>query len=160
MVGRRLGKVLAKELSLQPDDLLQLPSKLSQIKLGEIEGLGVSKLGEVHCFAYDPEWASICSRLYAAGVRPTPTAVAVVAGTKTLEGTTFVITGEFDSFGARESITARLEALGAVSKSGVSKNVNLLLVGAAAGKSKLTKAAQLGVRQVGAEWLAKIFATN
>ncbi len=45
MIGRRLGKVLATKLKLQPEDLPSLPAKFAAIQLGGIEGLGVSKLG-------------------------------------------------------------------------------------------------------------------
>lgn len=153
MVGRRLGKVLATQLKLQPDDLPNLPAKFAAIKIGEIDGLGVSKLGEVHRFANDPEWAKLCSDLYDHGVRPASTVSASNGGAQPLAGVAFVITGEFQEFGSREEITAKLEALGAISKSSVSKNVTHLVVGAAPGKSKLTKAEQLGIQQVGAEWL-------
>jgi hypothetical protein len=38
----------------------------------------------------------------------------------------------------------------------MSKNVSHLLVGTAPGKSKLTKAAQLGLKEYGADWLAGV----
>lgn len=154
MVGRRLGKVLANKLKLQPEDLPNLPAKLAQIKLGEIDGLGVSKLGELHRFAKNPSSAELCSKLFDEGVRPTATVPASTSGARPLEGVAFFITGEFEAFGTRETITAKLEALGAISKSGVSKNVTHLLVGTDPGRSKLAKAEQLGIRQVGSEWLA------
>jgi DNA ligase (NAD+) len=154
MVGRRLGKVLANKLKLQPEDLPNLPAKFAQIKLGEIDGLGVSKLGELHRFAKNPSSAELCSKLFDEGVRPTATVPASTSGARPLEGVAFLITGEFEAFGTRETITAKLEALGAISKSGVSKNVTHLLVGTDPGRSKLAKAEQLGIRQVGSEWLA------
>ncbi len=81
-----------------------------------------------------------------------------VTAQKPLEGVCFVLTGEFDAIGNRDHITARLEARGAVSKSGVSKIVTHLIVGAAPGKSKLTKAEQLGIQQVGVDWLTEALA--
>lgn len=151
MVGRRLGKVLAKQLKLQPEDLPNLPAKFAAIQVGEIDGLGVSKLGELHRYANDPAWAKLCHDLYDLGVRPAAI-VSASAGVSSLAGVAFVITGEFE-FGTRDEIAAKLESLGAVSKSSVSKNVTHLIVGTAPGKSKLTKAEQLGIQQVGAEWL-------
>ncbi len=158
MIGRRLGKVLATKLHLQPDDLPALPAKFAAIQLGAIEGLGVSKIGELHRYAANPAWIHSCSTLYDEGVRPAAIVSANSGGPKPLEGVSFVLTGEFDAFGTRDQITARLEARGAVSKSGVSKNVTYLIVGDAPGKSKLTKAEQLGIPQVGAIWLTEALA--
>lgn len=114
--------------------------------------MGVSKLGELHRFASDPEWVRLCSWLYDYGVRPSAIVSANTPGAP-LSGVAFVITGEFEEFGNRDEITAKLEMLGAVAKSGVSKKVTHLIVGTEPGKSKLSKAAQLGVQQVGHDWL-------
>jgi DNA ligase (NAD+) len=153
MIGRRLGKVLATKLQLQPEDLPALPAKFAAIQLGGIEGLGVSKLGELQRYAVNPAWIHLCSVLYEEGVRPVAIVSATSGGPKPLDGVSFVLTGEFDAIGPRDHITALLEARGAVAKSGVSKNVTHLIVGAAPGKSKLTKAEQLGIPQVGVSWL-------
>ena len=51
--------------------------------------------------------------------------------------------------------TAKLSALGAITKNGVSKKVNLLLVGASPGQTKLTKAADLKIQTEGKEWLVQ-----
>lgn len=158
MVGRRLGKVISKTLSLQPEDMPRLAGKLQAIKLGTVDGLGEVKLGKVHSYAHDPEWADMLTGLYEEGVRPAAVAGAAGAATgpRPLEGVSFVITGEFESFGTRDQITARLESLGAVAKSGVTKNVTHLLVGLAPGKSKVSKAEQLGIQQYGNDWLAGV----
>jgi len=158
MIGRRLGKVLAAKLNLQLEDLPALPAKFEAIQLGGIEGLGVSKLGELQRYAANPAWIQLCSALYAEGVRPTAIVTATSGDPKPLEGVSFVLTGEFDAIGTREHISALLEARGAVAKSGVSKNVTHLIVGSAPGKSKLTKAEQLGIQQVGAGWLTEALA--
>ncbi|MGC2233677.1 MAG: BRCT domain-containing protein, partial [Candidatus Acidiferrum sp.] len=71
--------------------------------------------------------------------------------------TIFCITGAFDE--DRNTITKKLESLGAVAKSGVSKNINLLIVGEDAG-SKLDKAKALGIKTVGADWLITTLAEN
>lgn len=153
MIGRRLGKVLATQLKLQPEDFPNLPAKLAAIKIGQIDGLGVSKLGELYRYATNSGWDILCHQLHALGVRPAATASTSTGGAQPLQGVAFVITGEFEEFGTREEVTAKLESLGAVSKSSVSKNVTHLIVGAAPGKSKLTKAEQLGISQVGPDWL-------
>jgi DNA ligase (NAD+) len=74
-----------------------------------------------------------------------------------LSGTVFCITGTFIE--GRTSITKKLEKLGAVAKPSVSKNINLLIMGEDAG-SKLDKAADLGIRTVGSEWLQQTLSDN
>lgn len=74
-----------------------------------------------------------------------------------LAGVAFVLTGEFDEH--RDKLKAKLESLGAVSKSSVSKDVTHLVCGKSAGKSKLLKYEKLAVRgcaikKVGKDWLA------
>jgi hypothetical protein len=54
MIGRRLGKVLAKELELQPDDLLKLPAIFASATVSDIDGFGVVKTGELRRYAEDP----------------------------------------------------------------------------------------------------------
>lgn len=61
----------------------------------------------------------------------------------TLKGKTVVITGELELM-TREEAEAKLEKLGARVGSSVSKNTDILFVGAAPG-SKLTRARELGV---------------
>jgi DNA ligase (NAD+) len=156
MVGRRLGKMLAKSLRLQPDDLLVLADKLASIQLSELEGLGTSKLGAIHSYANDPAWRQMLVTLYEQGVRPAATIHALPAAGQSLSGVCFVITGEFEQFGTREEITAKLEALGAVAKSSVSKNVTHLLVGTSPGKSKLAKAQMLGIQEYAVDWLRQV----
>ncbi len=158
LVGRRFGKAISNRLKLQPDDFPDLPAKLAAIKVGEISGLGEVRLGNVHKFANNPARIKLCYDLFNYGVRPAATEPALAGVTQTLTGVAFVITGEFEEFGARDEITAKLESLGAVSKSGVSKNVTHLIVGTDPGKSKLKKAEALGIRQVGAEWLKQTLA--
>ena len=60
-----------------------------------------------------------------------------------LEGLKFCITGSFSQ--SRDSLKKQLEAKGAKFVSSISKNLDILFAGSAAG-SKLTKAQQLGVR--------------
>ena len=90
--------------------------------------------------------------LHDAGVRPASTVV-LTDGPRPLEGYVICITGEFSE--ERPSIQRKLESLGAVCKSGVSKKVNLLVIGDGAGKTKTTKAAELGVRTEGRDWLVQ-----
>lgn len=72
-----------------------------------------------------------------------------------LSGTSWVITGTFDSM-SRDEIATRLENLGAVVTNSVSKKTTSLLVGANAG-SKLNKAKELGIDIVYESDLLKLF---
>jgi len=85
-------------------------------------------------------------------VRDTST-VQVKAGPQPLEGVVFVMTGEFGE--EREKLGKKLESLGAIMKTGVSKKVNLLLVGTDAGHNKLAKAQELKIRTEGREWIVQ-----
>jgi BRCA1 C Terminus (BRCT) domain len=73
-----------------------------------------------------------------------------------LAGLTFCITGEFPE--TRNVITQKLESLGAGAQSSVSQGTKLLIVGDKPGGSKLTRARELGTKQVGIEFLTSTFA--
>lgn len=158
MIGETLGKVIAEKLELKADGFSLLVSTgLIPFTQQEVEGFGEAKMKAIAdwCTAENNQ---LCLKLYQFGVRPTPMEKPKVVAGAPLAGTSFVITGEFSE--DRDTLTKKLVSLGAVSKSGVSKNVNLLIVGSAAGKTKLTKAAALGIKQVGTEWLQKTLAEN
>lgn len=157
MIGRTLGKVLATTFNLDGDSMYKLPELLASLTAGRIEGIGEVKLDMILTWAKESRNIEICEQLYKSGVSPMNTVSKVVEGTP-LKDISFVITGEFSE--TRESITAKLVSLGAVSKSGVSSKCNLLIVGSGAGKTKLTKANQLGIKQVGKEWLIATLTEN
>jgi len=164
-IGETFGKSLAEFYLLDSDGMKGLHLAFARIGAVDendpndtkrVQGIGPAKIKALE------EWGlanrQTCVRLYELGVRPTPVEVAKVVEGAPLKGTVFCITGEFGE--ERIPLTKKLESLGAVSKTGVSKNINLLIVGNAAGKSKLTKAKELGIKQVGAEWLEKVLADN
>lgn len=158
MIGMRLGKVLAKDRNLQPDSMRVLPLRLVFLEEADekqLEGFGFHKKAEVNKYATDPEFGQLCVRLYNAGVRPTPIAQAAVVEGTPLAGMAFCITGEMFGIGSREFITNKLVSLGAVSKSGVTKKVTHLLVGSEAGRSKLTKAAELKIPTYDEAWVSE-----
>jgi DNA ligase (NAD+) len=159
-IGLTLSGVLAKEMCLQADELAILPSRLIEACAVTIEGIGPIKKEEIAAWANSPRSVDLCKRLHAAGVRPAPVEQPKVAAGAPLVGTTFVITGEIYSCGSRPVITAHLERLGAVGRGSVSKKTNLLIVGAEPGQTKLTKAKELGIRMVDAEWVENVFREN
>jgi DNA ligase (NAD+) len=67
--------------------------------------------------------------------------------TGVLTGKTFCITGTLSS-GQREDVIAKIESLGGVSKSSVSKTVQYLVMGDGAGQTKSAAAKRLGVKVI------------
>ena len=163
MIGRTLGKVLAATLKLDSDSMWKLPDLLASLIPGQVEGIGDIKLDMIHTWAKEVRNQEICQVLFDSGVRPTNTNLlnSVKEGAVIpLNGVAFVITGEFGAFGTRDKITQRLESLGAVSKSGVSKKTTMLLVGDAPGATKLSAAKRLGIPTEGGDWLRKVYQEN
>lgn len=158
MVGETLGRVIAEKLDLKADGFSLLVSTgLIPFTHQEVEGFGEAKMKAIAdwCTAENNQ---LCLKLFQLGVRPTPMEKATVLEGAPLAGTVFCITGSFSE--ERVPLEKKLEKLGAVAKSGVTKKVNLLIVGGEPGKSKLAKATELGIKQVGAEWLEKTLAEN
>ena len=157
MVGRTLGKLLAKELKLEADDMPNLCTKLYKAATGNIEGLGDVKSDILKNWALNPVNRNMCQSLFNSGVRPSPTVAKVADGVgQPLAGMSFLITGSFDE--DRDTLTAKLESLGGTLKSGVSAKLNLFIVGDDAGGTKLTKYNELvakgaKIQKVGKEWL-------
>src|SRR5208282_5021715 len=157
-IGKTHGKTLARVLSLESNSMKDLPGLLGAAAQMDIEGLGLSKKDELTRWAMNSDNVALCLALHSAGIRPASVVTLNASGVQPLAGLTFCITGEFEE--ERESLIKKLESLGAVSKSGVSAKCQLLIVGTAAGKSKLAKAASLGVKQVGKDWLVKTLTDN
>lgn len=157
-IGKTLGQTVGMTLKLAADDLPRLPQKLLSLQDGMIEGIGPKKLKAIHEWAKSRATMEVISKLYASGVRPTPLLTETATGDGPLSGYAIVISGEFEE--DRDSVGKKLTKLGAVMKSGVSKKVNLLLLGSAPGKTKVTKAKELNIRTEGRDWLVKILADN
>jgi DNA ligase (NAD+) len=157
MVGETLGKVLATRAKLKPEDMEHLPQFLLFFLAQGVEGFGEAKAKSVRDWC-DANAEALCKKLFEFGVRPTSVEQPSADGPKPLKGMMFVITGEFGE--DRDSLTKKLVDLGAEAKSGVTKKVTHLIVGSAPGKTKLTKAVELGIKQYDAAWLEKLLADN
>lgn len=68
-------------------------------------------------------------------------------GTLDLKGKSVVITGDLDAYD-RDGASAWLEGLGALVKGSVSKKTDYLIVGSAPGATKVSKAKELGIKQL------------
>ncbi len=159
MVSDTLGKIIAKEMKLTADDMVNLESKFYDFLKLTIAGVGPSKKEALLNWLKVPYNTAIIRSLAASGIRPTPLAAPIVTNGP-LKDIVFCITGGFPNFGERGDIERKLATLGAVAKSGISKKTNLLLVGEEAGATKLNAAKKLGVKQVGEDWLQKVYADH
>ena len=161
-IAKELGKALAAFLNLGADDLPNLPNRLLDLAPKQVDGLGGERIKEIAAWARDPRAIACLNQLYAAGVRPTGTVV-IKEGPQPLAGEVILVTGEFGP--EREHLKKQLEGLGAVTKSGVSSKLTLVLAGDGAGQAKLSKIAELNaspkqlikIRTEGREWLIKVF---
>jgi DNA ligase (NAD+) len=162
MIGRTLGKVLAAQLKLDTESMANFPNRLAELAKMQVEGIGEIKLDMILTWAKEKRNQEICEQLYKNGVTPMNTMVKPnkEGAMAPLTGVAFCITGEFGAFGTRDKITQKLESLGAVSKSGVSKKTTMLLVGDAPGATKLSAAKRLGIPTEGVDWLSKIYQEN
>jgi DNA ligase (NAD+) len=161
MVGRTLGKLLAKEMRLESEDMPNLCFALDSATKRSIEGLGDVRSDILKNWTLDPTNRDICAKLYASGVRPTATVVKAADGVgQPLAGVNFIITGEFD-FIDRTKLERTFETLGGTLKSGVSKNLTHFIVADNPGKSKLSKYDDLTakgakIEKVGKDWVLKV----
>ena len=117
--------------------------KLAEAEKDEL--LAVPDIGEVvaeSILAYfaDEDNLKMLRELRELGVRPVYTDLA----TAKLAGRSYIISGTLASYG-REEAEERLRALGATVTSSVTKTTTALIVGEKPGKSKLDKAAKLGI---------------
>ena len=87
----------------------------------------------------------IIARLKRAGVWPKSEVVRTAE--LPLAGKEFVITGRLAAF-PREEAEAKVKALGGTAKDNVTKNAAYLVVGEEPGGSKLTRAQELGTKQI------------
>jgi DNA ligase (NAD+) len=158
MISDSLGKIIAREMKLLPDDMKNLHPALRTFVKREVAGMGPSKKQAILDWLSRASNIEMLYTLYDAGVRPTPLASAAVAAGAPLVGTAFCITGEFGE--SRDIITSKLVSLGATSKSSVTKNCNLLIVGSVPGASKTKAAAALGTKTVDEAWLRETLEKN
>jgi DNA ligase (NAD+) len=153
MIGETHGKALVTFFKLTPESFKDLWQITQNLEENKIEGIGPQKIKALSEWGANPDNKVLCLSLFNLGVRPTPPETPKIVAGAPLSGIIFCITGEFDE--DRNSLIKKLVSLGAESKTGVTKKINLLIVGDDAGKTKLTKAAELGIKQVGKDWLVK-----
>lgn len=157
MIGETMGRLVADKLGLEKEDMKDLGAKLLFFTTQDVEGFGPAKRQAIDEFVQSGK-LNYTTKLFDLGVRPAPVEkVQVVAGAP-LAGTVFCITGDIEE--DRKSLYKKLESLGAVGKTSVSKKCTLLIVLPGAGKNKIADANKHGIKQVGQEWLVNTFKDN
>jgi DNA ligase (NAD+) len=143
-VGARIAKTLARAF---PDiDALAASAPALALESGpSIEDIGPSIGKSLTEWFGDPDNQALIHRLREAGLRLVsdthqPAATPAVG---LFSGKTFVLTGTLPSL-SRDAATARIEALGGMVSSSVSRKTHFVLAGSDAG-SKLEKARTLGI---------------
>jgi DNA ligase (NAD+) len=148
---RHVGSETAEILARHFHSLDKLASA-SKEGLMEIEAIGPKIADSLLAFFHEEANQKIIERLRKAGVR-----LEEKAKTEKLPlaGLEFVVTGRLEAF-SRQEAEARIKALGGTAKDNVTKKTNYLIVGADPGGNKMTKAQELGTRQIDEKELLRL----
>ena len=149
---RHVGELTATDLAAAFGTLERL-ANATYDTLTAVEGIGEVVAESVLAYFADDDNRLLISKFSEVGVVPKP----YEAVTGRLNGQSFVITGTLD-MGSRDDVAARLRALGATEHNSVTKDTTFLIVGAKPGASKLSKADQLGTRQLNEQQLKELLA--
>jgi len=122
-------------------------AKASKEGLMEIEAIGPKIADSILAFFHAEENQKIIQRLKEAGVKMEEKAEKEELP---LAGKEFVVTGRLEAF-SRQEAEARVKNLGGTAKDKVTKKTDYLVVGADPGGNKMTRAQELGTRQINEE---------
>jgi len=146
-VGSETAEILARKFHG-----IEALAKASREGLMETESIGPKIADSIIAFFHAEENRRIIRRLKDAGV----TLEEKVKTEKLpLAGQEFVITGRLEAFSRQEAET-RVKALGGTAKDNVTKKTSYLVVGADPGGNKMTKAQELGTRQINEKELLRL----
>lgn len=148
---RGTGRTISRRLARQFGSLTRL-SAAGVEQLGQVEGVGTVKAallrGELD------EAAELIGRLISEGIDPRLSEEPAAGGGGPLSGMRVVVTGRIDGM-TRRAAQARIEQLGGQVASGVTAEVDLVVVGEGAG-SKAAAAARLDIRTMTAAEFAAL----
>jgi DNA ligase (NAD+) len=140
---RHVGAEMAEILAQQFGSVDRL-ANASQEELLSIPAVGPKIADSIITFFRQEENKKIIKRLKDAGVNPK--AVKTEVEELPLAGQEFVVTGRLETF-TRQEAEARIKTLGGTTKDNVTRKTGYLVVGADPG-SKLTRAQELGIKQL------------
>lgn len=139
-VGETMSKVLAKAFK-SIDNL----KKSSIEQLQSTREIGEATAQEIRKFLDSDKNMFLIERLQSAGLCFEMQEQQIISKSNTLEGKTFVVTGNFGTPQRRKEIEQMIEANGGKLVGGVSKNTNFVVAGEKPGESKIEKANQLNI---------------
>jgi DNA ligase (NAD+) len=142
---RHVGEVAARALARRFGSIdALLAADIDALQA--IDGVGAIIAESVAAWAARPSTRALVAKLQAAGVNPTQTPIIdapAAAPQGPFAGKTFVVTGTLSQ--PREEIAAWIEARGGKVTDSVSRKTTYVVVGEAPGRSKVDKAATLGI---------------
>lgn len=126
-------------------------SKATVDELSEIEGIGEVVAEAIVEWFEEPRNKKLLKKFEKYGVKPQ----AVHETQGPLLGKNFVVTGGLESM-SRDEAAEKIRAQGGTFQTSVGKETNYLVVGANVGESKLTKARELGTKQIDEQQLLRL----
>jgi len=147
-VGSETAEILARQFHG-----IEALANASRERLMEIEAIGPKIADSIVAFFREAENQRIIKRLKEAGVRLEEKAAR--RQELPLAGMEFVITGRLEAFSRQEAET-RIKDLGGTAKDNVTQKTTHLVVGADPGGNKLSKAQELGTRQIKEDELLRL----
>ncbi|WP_187261459.1 NAD-dependent DNA ligase LigA [Pontibacter beigongshangensis] len=140
---RYVGSTVAKKLAEGFPDIDALRGALPE-ELVAVNEIGTRIAQSVQEYFQNPEHVQLVERLKAAGLQLKSTATAPALESDKLAGSTFVISGVFQSV-SREELQHLIAAHGGKVVSSISAKLNYLVAGEKMGPAKLEKATKLGI---------------
>jgi DNA ligase (NAD+) len=149
---RQVGVQTAIDLATHFKTLNKLSNTTIE-ELSEIEGIGEVVAEAIVEWFSEPRNKRLLEKFEKYGVKPHSAHEAIGP----LSGKNFVVTGSLESM-SREEAAEKIRELGGTFQSSVGKETDYLVVGANVGESKLTKARELGTKQITEQEFLKIIA--
>ena len=138
LVGKKTAQVLAKHYN-NLDNLIN--SSIEE--LSQLSDVGQITANKIKDYFLDNKNIEVINKLKEYGLNTYSLSSLVEAKENYFKGKRFVLTGIISV--SRDEMTKRIESLGGISSSSVSKNTDFVLAGESAG-SKLTKAQELNIK--------------
>jgi len=147
-VGEEMAEILAREFHS-----IKALAKASREELMSVSTVGPKIADSIIAFFRQEENQKIMERLRQAGVKLEEKVTKPEE--LPLAGLEFVITGRLEAL-SRQEAEARIKALGGIAKDNVTQKTTYLVVGADPGGAKLTRAQELGTKQLAEEELLRL----
>ena len=147
---RYIGETVAKNLARNFNSIENLKSKsIDELLMADEVGEKIAE--SIFTYFRDPDNLEYLNRLKSYGLKMQADEP-VIAGSKRLEGLSFVISGTF-LMHSRDEIKAMIEENGGKNLSGISSKTSFLVAGDKIGPSKLQKAKTLNIKIISEEEL-------